>query len=189
MKHKLQSRILFCFLLLLPAIVKAQGTMADYERAAGLRDKLQGLTVNAPERANWIGAGARFWYRKSVKGGYEFVLFDAATLAKRPAFDHEKLAAALATVVPPSDEAITALRLPFNEVTFVDGERAIEVNAGQARWRCDLTAYACKKSDAPAFGRFGGRVGGALNGIPGPRYNFPQSPDAKVSPDGKWEAW
>jgi len=191
MKHRrlFWTMALLWGLPLLPATIFAQGTLADYERAAGLRNKLQGLTVNVPERATWIEKTSRFWYRKSVKGGYEFVLVDAETLAKRPAFDHEKLAAALATVVPPGDEAITALRLPFNEITFVDGERAIEVNAGQARWRCDLTAYACKKSDAPALGRFGGRVGGVLNGIPGPRYNFPQSPDAKVSPDGKWEAW
>jgi len=179
-------------LSLLPTVIFAQGTLADYERAAGLRNKLQGLVVNAPERANWIEKTSRFWYRKSVKGGYEFVMVDAETLAKKPAFDHEKLAAALSKALPPGDEAITALRLPFNEFTFVDGERAIEINAGQSRWRCDLTAYACRRSEAPAFGRFGGRGGGApgaLTGIPGPRYNFPQSPDAKVSPDGKWEAW
>jgi dipeptidyl aminopeptidase/acylaminoacyl peptidase len=179
-------------LLLPPAIIFAQGTQADYERATGLRNKVQWLVVNAPDRANWIGTTSRFWYRKSVKGGYEFVVVDAGTLAKKQAFDHEKLAAALAKALPPGDEAITALRLPFNEITFVDGERAIEINANQSRWRCDLTAYSCRKSDAPAFGRFGGRGGGApgtLNGIPGPRYNFPQSPDAKVSFDGKWEAW
>src|SRR5262249_39420524 len=61
------------------------------------------------------------------------------------------------------------------------------------RWRCDLTSYECRKFDATAAGRFGQRGGGAapgaLTGIPGPRYNFPQSPDAKGSPDGKWEAW
>jgi dipeptidyl aminopeptidase/acylaminoacyl peptidase len=185
-------------LLLLPAFANAQVTQADYERAAGLREKLQGLVAGAPDRADWIDKTSRFWYRKSVKGGYEFVLVDAETLAKKPAFDHEKLAAALAKALPPvpSDgEAITALKLPFNEITFVDGERAIEVNIREARWRCDLTAYACKKSEAPGFGRFGGGVGrgvgplGTLTGIPGPRYNFPQSPDAKVSPDGKWEAW
>ncbi len=191
MKHRHLFRQMLWFFLLLPAISFAQGTLADYERAAGLRDKLQGLTVNAPERANWIETTSRFWYRKSVKGGYEFALFDAATLAKRPAFDHEKLAAALVAVVPPGGEAITALRLPFTEIAFVDGERAIEVNAREARWRCDLMAYACKKSDAPAIGGFGrGRGGIPLSaGIPGPRYNFPQNPDAKVSPDGKWEAW
>jgi len=178
-------------LLLLPAIIFAQGTLADYERANSLRNKFQGLAVNLPERAVWIEKTSRFWYRKSVKGGYEFVLVDAGTLARRPAFDHEKLAAALVAVVPPGGEAITALRLPFNDLTFVDGERAIEVNAREARWRCDLTAYTCKKSDAPVTGGFGfgqRRAASTLNGIPGPRYNFPQS-EAKVSPDGKWEAW
>jgi dipeptidyl aminopeptidase/acylaminoacyl peptidase len=198
MKHKHFSRQMLWLLLLLPAFANAQVTQADYERAAGLREKLQGLVAGAPDRADWIDKTSRFWYRKSVKGGYEFVLVDAETLAKKPAFDHEKLAAALAKALPPvpSDgEAITALKLPFNEITFVDGERAIEVNIREARWRCDLTAYACKKSEAPGFGRFGGGVGrgvgplGTLTGIPGPRYNFPQSPDAKVSPDGKWEAW
>src|SRR5262249_14648149 len=124
---------------------------------------------------------------------------DAETLAKKPAFDHEKLAAALSESLPSGDEAISALRLPFNEFNFVDGERAIEVNARGARWRCDLTSYKCRRSDAPTFGRFGGCGGGAtgtLSGIPGPGYNFPPpreakvSPDGKwISPDGKWEAW
>jgi dipeptidyl aminopeptidase/acylaminoacyl peptidase len=195
MNHRHFSRQMFWLLLLLPAFANAQGTPADYERAAGLRDKFQGLVVNAPDRANWIEKTSRFWYRKAVKGGYEFVVMDAETLAKKPAFDHEKLAAALAKALPSGDEAITALKLPFNEITFVDGERAIEVNAREARWRCDLTSYACRKSEAPGFGRFGGGVGrgvgplGTLTGIPGPRYNFPQNADARVSPDGKWEAW
>jgi dienelactone hydrolase len=192
MKHKHFFRHLLWLFLLFPAFANAQVTRADYERAAGLREKYQGLLVNAPDRAGWIDKTGRFWYRKSVRGGYEFVLMDAETLAKKPAFDHQNLAAALTKALPAGDEAITALRLPFNEITFVDSERAIEVNARGSRWRCDLTAYSCKKSDTPAFGRFGGRgaaTPGTLNGIPGPRYNFPQSPDAKVSPDGKWEAW
>src|SRR6266545_4498316 len=184
MKHQHFSRQMFWLLLLLPAFANAQGTPADYERSAGLREKFQGLVVNAPDRANWIDKTSRFWYRKAVKGGYEFVLMDAETLAKKPAFDHEKLAAALSESLPSGDEAITALRLPFNEFNFVDGERAIELNARGARWRCDLTAYKCRKSDAPAFGRFGGRGAGpgTLHGIPGARYNFPPSSDTKVAP-------
>src|SRR2546426_948421 len=107
MKQQHFFRQMFWLLLLLPAFANAQGTQGDYERASGLREKFQGLVVNAPDRANWIEKTSRFWYRKAVKGGHEFVLVDAETLAKKPA----------------------------------------------------------------------------------PRYNFPQSPDAKVSPDGKWEAW
>src|SRR5262245_40004815 len=129
MKHKHLSQTLFGLLLLFPTLAWAQGTLADYERANALRNKLQGLAVNVPERANWIGNSNRFWYRKAVKGGFEFVLFDAATLAKQAAFDHEKLARALVAVLPPGGEEITALRLPFIDLTFVDSERAIEVNA------------------------------------------------------------
>jgi hypothetical protein len=66
MKHKHLFRITSFLLsfLLLPAIIFAQGTQADYERATGLRNKVQGLVVNAPDRANWIGTTSRFWYRK-----------------------------------------------------------------------------------------------------------------------------
>ena len=82
-------------LVLLPVIAGAQGTLADYERAQGLGKQFEGLAVNLPGRVNWIGKSNRFWYRKSVKGGNEYVLVDAESLAKQPAFDHEKLAASL----------------------------------------------------------------------------------------------
>jgi hypothetical protein len=73
-------------------IAIAQGTLADYQRAAGLRAKYEAAALNIPERATWL-EGDRFWYRKSVPGGHTFVIVDAATDAKSPAFDHEKLAA------------------------------------------------------------------------------------------------
>jgi dipeptidyl aminopeptidase/acylaminoacyl peptidase len=145
--------------LLLPVIIYAQVTQADYERAARLRDKLQGLAINVPERANWIGQTSRFWYRKSVKGGAEFVLVDAETLTKSPAFDHEKLAAALSAA---ASEKYEALKLPFQSITFVDNERGLEFAAAGSMWRCELADYACKKTGAAPpnpFG-FGRRPGG-----------------------------
>ncbi|MGH9835746.1 MAG: DPP IV N-terminal domain-containing protein, partial [Blastocatellia bacterium] len=143
-------------LLLLPAIIYAQVTQVDYERAANLRNKLQGLTINAPERANWIGQTSRFWYRKAVKGGNEFVLVDAETATKRPAFDHEKLAASLSAA---AGEKFEALKLPFQAINFVDNERALTFAAAGSMWRCELADYACKKTGAAPqtpFG-FGGR--------------------------------
>jgi hypothetical protein len=83
-------------LALAPWLMFAQGTPADYVRAQGLREKYQNPVVNAPGPVTWIAGANRFWYRKSVKGGYEFVLADAQTLTKAPAFDHAKLAASLA---------------------------------------------------------------------------------------------
>jgi hypothetical protein len=75
--------------IILPAIVfqasevTAQPTRADYDRATGLRDAYQALVTNVPEPAVWIGETSRFWYRRSVAGGHEFVMMDAATEQRR----------------------------------------------------------------------------------------------------------
>ena len=96
--------------LLAGSLVNAQGTLADYQRGQELARKTQGLVVDAPGAANWIGETDHFWYSKSVKGGTEFLLVDAAAATKKPAFDHEKLAAALSSA---SGKKYTALTLPF----------------------------------------------------------------------------
>ena len=43
-------------------------------------------TINVPEAASWIADSSRFYYRKSIKGGHQFVVMDAATQQRRPAF-------------------------------------------------------------------------------------------------------
>jgi len=214
MKHEYIFRrtALICSLLFLPAVGAAQVTQADYERAAGLRTKFQGLTVNIVDRTNWIGKTNHLWYRKSVKGGYEFVIVDAETLAKKSAFDHEKLAAALSSA---TGKTYTAVTLPFMNLTFVDNEQGIEFVAEASRWKCTLAEYRCQKL-GPAESPFGrpqdnpeeeppaeygndvvdGMVDLALQGQQGAQgqgqfgagRSQEQEPRAKVSPDGKWEA-
>ena len=136
-------------LLLLPLLVYGQGTLADYERAQGLRKQFEGLALNLPGRVNWIEKTNRFWYRKSVKGGNEFVLVDAETLARHPAFDHEKLAASLSAATGEKYKALdlpfVSFAPPFTTLTFVDNERAIEFVVSDNRWRCELTNYNCTK--------------------------------------------
>jgi AraC-like DNA-binding protein len=129
--------------LLLSQFLHAQGTLADYERADGLRSKFQGLAFNIPERPSWIEKTSRFWYRKSVRGGHEFVLVDAQTAQKKPAFNHEKLAAVLSAA---SGEKYTAVTLPFSDISFVENERAVEFSAADSTWRCDLSSYSCTKT-------------------------------------------
>ncbi len=201
---------LLCSLLLLPAMIYAQGTRADYERATNVRNNFQKLAVNLPENPNWIGSTSRCWYRKSVNGGNEFVLVDAETLAKKPAFDHEKLAASLSAA---ANGKYTAVTLPFQAITFVDDERAIQFVTAGSLWQCDLADYTCKKmGPAPqGFGRGRGagpeenpegleEVSGGFNNLTlepvepvqqGQRGQGPgqgQNPDARTSPDEKWEA-
>jgi hypothetical protein len=140
-----------CAMVLAPAVVTAQGTAADYERANGLRVKYEGLAVNVPGRATWIEKTNHFWYRKSVKGGNEFVWFDAEAQQKRPAFDHARLAASLASATKAAADKYTAITLPFNTIAFVDNESAIEVTVDGESWRCGLTDYVCKKAEAGGY--------------------------------------
>src|SRR5262245_35302242 len=166
-------------LLLVTTPTGAQ-TRADYDRALSLRDRYQYLTVNVPDPATWVGKSGRFSYRKSVKGGHEFVVVDAATMAKQPAFDHERLARALSKE---TGEKREALRLPFNSLTFSDDERSIEMTIEQVRYRCRLSDYTCSKTDRPLRA-------GVLRGVNGPVRDSDTAPESrpKPSPDGKWEA-
>ncbi len=163
--------------MLLPAGVNGQGTLADYERANNLRERFEGLVVDAPEVPSWIGETSRFWYRKSVLRGNEFVLVDAATLEKRPAFDHQRLAAALSSG---RDTTYTAITLPFSTIAFRDDEETLEMTVADSIWQCDLTSYECRSvRRAPQRRRFGFGLGQQ-------RPEVPQEP--KVSPDSTMEA-
>ena len=181
-KNLFLRTVLLLSLVLLPVILRAQVTQADYERAANLRAKLQALALNVVDRSGWIEKTPRFWYRKSVKGGFEFDVVDAATKEKKIAFDHEKLAVALASA---SGEKVEAKNLPFSTITFVDNEKAIEFEVGDWKYSCDLALYACRKV-GPAERR--GQRGGMTMWERGPAPEA-ASKDAKTSPDGKWEAF
>src|SRR5215203_2137505 len=116
-------------LLTTPTPLRAQGTVADYVRASALREKFTGLALNVADAPRWIEQTSRFYYRKTVKGGHEWVLVDGTTQAKTPAFDHEKLAAAVASA---TGRKATATQLPFTNFTFVDNGRSIEFTLGGA---------------------------------------------------------
>jgi dipeptidyl aminopeptidase/acylaminoacyl peptidase len=178
--------VLFVVLACGPLFLPAQVAKADYDRSFGLRDKLAPLALNLPERPSWIDKTSRFTYRKTVPGGFEFVLVDAATLEKKPAFDHAKLAAGLAKA---TGEKVEAGKLPFMMITFVDSEKAVQFDFGDSRWKCDLATYAVTKV-GPAERRRPGGTGdyGMRMWERGPA---PQaaSPEARPSPDGKWETF
>jgi len=182
-KNLLGRAIFLLILVSLPVLISAQGKLADYERAAGLRDKVEGLALNIMGRPVWIEKTSRFWYRKTIKGGAEFVVLDAENLSKKPAFDHAKLAASLSSA---AGEKYAAVKLPFNAITFVDGEKAIEFEVGDFKWKCDLVDYSCKKTGpVERRPRFGGGGGLGQGGPPAEA----ASKEAKASPDGKREAF
>ena len=131
--------------LTVAAPLAAQGTRADYERAERfLPWRADSLVRNAQVRPNWIREADRFWYRRDLPDGAEFVLVDPAAAARGPAFDHARLADTLTRVL---EREIRATHLPFESFAFTDDDRAIEFRAGRSDWRCALPSYTCERSD------------------------------------------
>src|SRR5687768_4551675 len=168
--HAAPAAAILIAIVCCPASAAAQATVADYQRAMSLRDRYQNLAIGTATDPRFIEKSNRFYYRRTVKGGSEFILIDAATREKRPAFDHEKLASALSTALK---RKITALDLPFNTFTFLDGEKTIEFNFQErgappqqgppqpgSEWRCTLTDYVCRARTEAGRGGRGGRGGG-----------------------------
>src|ERR1700682_2330612 len=84
--------LLFC--LSFPAL--AQGMLEDDKRSQRfLPSNLRHLFQAADVRPNWIEKTNRFWYRREVPNGTEFILVDADKNTSIPAFDHARLATAL----------------------------------------------------------------------------------------------
>jgi dipeptidyl aminopeptidase/acylaminoacyl peptidase len=172
-----------------PPLSAQPRTSPNYSGAESLRGRIDGLVVDAPEPANWIARSSKFWYRKSAKGGNSFVIVDAATLEKKPAFDHERIAAALSTAL---GRRYTGVTLPFAAPAFSPDASGFEFNGpDSARWMCTIADSRCVKPQTNGAGGRGGRGGGGGGGrIGGGLFGDPPvaNPAPRESRDGKWEA-
>ncbi|MFB7182590.1 DPP IV N-terminal domain-containing protein [Streptomyces sp. NPDC056257] len=117
------------------------------------------LVVGDKVRPQWIDGGARFWYAVSQGDGKRFVLADPAAGTREPAFDHARLAAALAAA---SGQQVDPEALPFMGIELTGN--AVEFHALGAYWRCDLDGYVCEPAE----------------------FTPPGSPLEVPSPDGKF---
>jgi dipeptidyl aminopeptidase/acylaminoacyl peptidase len=140
---------------------------AVYERAESyLPWNVAKLIFNTSIQPNWIEGTDGFWYKRSTRHGTEFVLIDAASGARQPLFDHQRLAAELSQA---SGHFVTFNQLPFDELTV--GEQGdvlhIEFVFDGSTWTCDLDNYACTRGEAPEV----------------------KNPAEVRSPDGRWVAF
>ena len=124
-----------------PALPRAsgQGTREDYERSAGLAQTMRGKVFRARVEPHWFDEGKRFWYRNELADrGREFVLVDAESGTREPAFDHQRLAEMLQEA---GVDRAQADRLPIEALEFQSAENAVLFRAGGKGWRCDLSTY------------------------------------------------
>lgn len=115
-----------------------------YERAARVLDaNLAGGIRNATITPNWIGDGQSFWYRRDGDAGPEWVIVDAATGERRPAFDIARLRQAYdGSAAERAGMRVLAIHPDAAgfSVTAVSGSRTV---------RCTVPAYTCAANAAP----------------------------------------
>ncbi len=149
--------------LALPAAL-AQGTLDDYQRAERfLPGNVRHLVYVADVSPHWIEKTDRFWYRKVGLKDVQFILVDAEKNTSSPAFDHERLATALSRA---TKQEYAASALPFSELEFLAGGKAIRFSVDAAQWTCPLTTYECQKDEAR-----------------------PEKPTEVLSPNKRWAAY
>ncbi len=161
------SRWLLVSALLIFAPPKAspQGTIEDYRRAESFQTGAQRKLITVADvMPHWIAKSSRFWYRAEGPKKTEFILVDAAQNSSAPAFDHERLAAAL---VHAAKQEVQASKLPFDSFEFVDDEKAIRFHIHDTEWTCTLAKYECTKNPSAKK----------------------ENEYEALSPDGKWGAY
>ena len=164
MNYRLRSFATLFFLLFAPIFSLAQGTLEDYQRAEKfLPGNVRHMVYVADVNPHWIENSNRFWYRRVTPQGSQFVLVDAGQNTTGPAFDHEKVAAALSHSLK---RQVSATDLPFDEFEFVDKGKAIQFSLENAMWKCALDTYDCQ------------HAGGE-----------PERPNEAVSPNKRWSAF
>ncbi len=113
---------------------------ASYQRAAQ-GGRSSGEVYKAKVTPHWFGNNTRFWYRNDLAGGTrEFILVDAEKGTRVPAFDHQRLAAALSKA---ATKEFKSTRLPFDTIEFVDDAKALRFTVDKKAWKCDLASYDC----------------------------------------------
>ncbi|WP_028350595.1 S9 family peptidase [Bradyrhizobium murdochi] len=152
--------------------------LSDYKRAMTIGDQYAKLTTNVSDVPFWLADGESFVYRQTTKGKHQFILVNAATGTKQPAFDHTRLAAALNRA---SHKDYKADNLPFAGFKMAKDAGRITFNIENTRWSCDLVSDACTSNTMPPQAY---------------QYRYDRTPPAEnnrektsVSPDGKWLAY
>src|SRR6059058_364340 len=131
---------------------RAQGTREDYQRAQQfLPGNLRHRIYIAYVTPHWIAEKNRFWYRKAGMKGVEFILVDPAQNTFGPAFDHERLAAAL---TKEAKREVQPTELPFHTFDYTKDGKSISFQVEGTPWTCQLENYECKRGPEPLAGQY-----------------------------------
>jgi dipeptidyl-peptidase-4 len=144
----------------------ASASRSDYEAAARVMPLQLNMAIrNAHPTPRWIGHSNWAWYKNETATSADYVLIDAATGHRQPAFDQAAVAAALAQ----DGKTVAASKLPITDLVFSEDRRAVKIAtpAGVLDWNRD--------TNRPA------KAGLAKAAT--------DAPTESHSPDGRWAAF
>jgi dipeptidyl aminopeptidase/acylaminoacyl peptidase len=129
---------------------------------------------------HWFAGDTKFWYRNDLPGGAkEFIVVDAESGNRAPAFDSERLAMALSKS---AGGEYQAGHLPFSEIQFSDDGRTVRFAMTNHTWQCDLSSYQCTITTNAM------EVLPARDKSQKPDENSEQAESGRRSPDSRWTA-
>ncbi|MDO6445331.1 DPP IV N-terminal domain-containing protein [Colwellia sp. 1_MG-2023] len=118
-----------------------QLTKEDYQQAEKqLSATTKKLVTGTVEYPHWSNENV-LYYRSRTQEGNRFYRLDANNNKKSLAFDHQKLAEALARI---TESDINQNDLPFTTVNFSE-QNVITLSIKKEDYRCDIQRYLCQK--------------------------------------------
>jgi dipeptidyl aminopeptidase/acylaminoacyl peptidase len=146
----LRLAVIGVFLATASSLIRADDLQDAPQRKQPAGKAMPGV-FKAQITPHWFADNKRFWYRNDLRGGTkEFILVDAEAGKRTQAFDHAKLAAALAKA---DGIEYKPDLLPFDRIDFIDAEQAINFTVGKTAWKCNLSTYECTKTQASPTSR------------------------------------
>ncbi|HXH61553.1 MAG TPA: DPP IV N-terminal domain-containing protein, partial [Fimbriimonadaceae bacterium] len=163
----MKLRALICVV----AIFAVQAAFAQHTNVANWRlmDKYSNAVLgrfvySSTVSPQWINDSDRFWYEWRESAGKRFMFVDPKSHTKKPAFDHDHLAAALSEL---GKKPVVGNQLPFDAIEYDKDEKTITFTVEKQNYEWNLkdeTLKEVKGDPVTAQSRFGGRFRGNFFG-------------------------
>jgi dipeptidyl aminopeptidase/acylaminoacyl peptidase len=135
---KLISLTTIAFFIFTFTVSFSQPGAEDYKRANNLESITSGKVFYGNVRPVWIGADGNFLYESVTPNGTEYIIVDAESRNKRPAFDQKRFAAALETV---SGKKVDPANLGLKSIVYSEKPGGFSFTFDGSTWLCNLRNY------------------------------------------------
>jgi dipeptidyl aminopeptidase/acylaminoacyl peptidase len=143
-----------------PYVPDAKELAESYQRADQLRGVAARSVFNTNIEPKWLD-DTTLAYLRTTPQAKTIMVVNAATGARREAFDHAKVATAVATA---TGRAATANNIPFEDWALAADLSAVTMRFGQDWWRVDLKTFVANQTTRPTGGRGSNPGGGTPQG-------------------------